>query len=89
MFPMFLLFAFIIGLYLDRKNINTMDQLKSMEMSHRFLNTADIKSQEFQLIQTEMILQGLKAIQEGKPFDILELHKKFEEYRNKWSYHQV
>ena len=62
MFPIFLTGAFIIGYYLDVKNITTMDQMKSVEVSQRFLNIANIKTQEFELLQTEMVLKGLDAL---------------------------
>lgn len=86
MFPVFLLGAFAIGYYLDIKNINSMDQLKSIEMSQRYLNTGNIKTQEFDLMMTEVLLEGIKAIQEGKPFDTSLLHQKYSEYKKKWSF---
>ena len=86
MFPFFLLGAYGIGFYLDKKDINSMDTLKSNEMQQRFLNTGNLKSQEFQLLQTEMLLEGFRAIQEGNSFDITQLQKRYNEYKNKWSY---
>lgn len=83
--PVFLLGAFIIGYYLDIKNINTMDQLKSNEMSQRFLNTGNLKQQEFELMQTEMLLKGFKAIQEGRELDFSEIWQKYEDYKKRWA----
>ncbi len=39
-FPFLLLGAFIVGYFLDIYNINTMDTLKSNEITHRFLTTS-------------------------------------------------
>jgi hypothetical protein len=86
MFPIFFMGAFIIGYYLDIKNITTMDQMKSVEMSQRFLNIANIKTQEFDLLQTEIILKGLESLREGKPVDFSELKTRYEEYRKKWAF---
>lgn len=83
-FPFLLLGAFIIGYFLDIYNINTMDILKSNEITHRFLTTSDIKTQEFQLLQTEIILEAIKAIQENKKLDPNDLLKKYENYYRKW-----
>ncbi|MFX0041581.1 MAG: hypothetical protein ACFE8L_01600 [Candidatus Hodarchaeota archaeon] len=86
MFPIFFMGAFIIGYYLDIKNITTMDQMKSVEMSQRFLNIANIKTQEFDLLQTEIILKGLESLREGKPVDFSELKTRYDEYKKKWAF---
>ena len=83
-FPFLLLGAFIIGYFLDIYNINTMDTLKSNEITQRFLTTSDIKTQEFQLLQTEIILEAIRAIQENKKLDPNELLKKYDNYYRKW-----
>ena len=83
--PIPLLITLVIGYYMDRYNINTMDSMKSIEMTHRFLNTGDIKSQEFQIIQTQMILKALQSMKEGKDFDSAELEEKYHEYLKKWT----
>lgn len=83
-FPFLLLGAFIIGYFLDIYNINTMDTLKSNEITHRFLTTSDMKTQEFQLLQTEIILEAIKAIQENEKLDPNDLLKKYENYYKKW-----
>ncbi|TFF89873.1 MAG: hypothetical protein EU548_05895 [Promethearchaeota archaeon] len=80
-FPFLILCTYLIGYYLDIKNVNTIDQLKSNEMTHRFLNTSDIKSQEFQLLITEMLI---RALQKGETFDSSVLREKYEEYKKKW-----
>ncbi|MCK4380865.1 MAG: hypothetical protein KAW51_06960 [Candidatus Lokiarchaeota archaeon] len=83
-FPFLLLGAFIVGYFLDIYNINTMDTLKSNEITQRFLTTSDMKTQEFQLLQTEIILEAIKAIQENKKLDPSDLLKKYDNYYRKW-----
>jgi hypothetical protein len=62
-----------------------MDSMKSIEMTHRFLNTGDIKAQEFQMIQTQMMLKALQAMKEGKEFNPAELEDKYNAYLKKWT----
>ena len=80
-FPIFLVITFIIGYYLDIRNIKTMDSLKSIEMTQRFLNTSDIKNQEFHLMLTSVLIT---AIKQGKEIDPEILLEKYEEYKKKW-----
>ena len=83
-FPLLLLGAFVVGYFMDIYNINTMDTLKANEIGHRYLTTSDLKSQEFQLLQTEIVLEALKAIQEKKDLDPKDLLRKYELYFRKW-----
>ena len=83
-FPVLLLGTFVIGYFMDIYNINTMDTLKANEIGHRYLTTSDLKSQEFQLLQTEIVLEALKAIQEEKQLDPKDLLKKYDLYFRKW-----
>ncbi len=83
-FPILLLFTYVIGYFLDVFNINTMDVLKSNEVSQRFLTTSDLKTQEFQLLQTELILEALKAVKENSKLDPKELLSKYDLYFKKW-----
>ena len=83
-FPVLLLGAFVIGYFMDIYNINTMDSLKSNEIGNRYLTTSDLKSQEFQLLQTEIVLEALKAIQEERQLDPKDLLKKYNLYFRKW-----
>ena len=83
-FPILLVGAFVIGYFMDIYNINTMDKLKANEISHRYLTTSDMKGQEFQLLQTEIVLEALKAIQEERELDPKDLLKKYELYFRKW-----
>jgi len=83
-FPFLLFVAFIIGYFMDIYNINTMDILKSNEITHRYLTTNDLKTQEFQLLQTEIILDAIQAIQENKKLDPKDLLQKYDAYYRKW-----
>ena len=83
-FPVLLLGTFVIGYFMDIYNINTMDKLKANEIGNRFLTTSDLKSQEFQLLQTEIVLEALKAIQEERQLDPKDLLRKYDLYYRKW-----
>ena len=83
-FPVLLLGTFVIGYFMDIYNINTMDKLKANEIGNRYLTTSDIKSQEFQLLQTEIVLEALKAIQEDRQLDPKDLLKRYDPYFRKW-----
>ncbi len=83
-FPILLLGTFIIGYFMDIYNINTMDKLKANEIGNRYLTTSDMKGQEFQLLQTEIVLEALKAIQEERQLDPKDLLKKYDLYFRKW-----
>ena len=83
-FPVLLLGTFVIGYFMDIYNINTMDKLKANEIGNRYLTTSDLKSQEFQLLQTEIVLEALKAIQEDRQLDPKDLLKKYDPYFRKW-----
>ncbi len=84
LFPCILFGAYILGYIMDKSNINTMDQLKTLEMAHRYLNTGDFKLNEFHMIQTEVFGEWIKSIQENKPLDLDILKKKYNEFLKKW-----
>jgi len=86
MFPIFLLGAYIIGYYLDIKNITTMDVLKTNEISNRFLNKADQKRQEFELMMMEVLLEGINKLNSEKKIDTSELMEKYRDYKNRWTF---
>ena len=69
---------------MDIYNINTMDRLKADEVGNRYLTTGDLKNQEFQLLQTEIVLEALKAMQEDHKLDPGDLLKKYDLYFRKW-----
>ncbi|MCP4761067.1 MAG: hypothetical protein GY870_04745 [archaeon] len=74
----------LIGYLLDKHNINSMDSLKSSEMVHRFLNTGDQKNQEFQLLQTQILLEAMQAMQNDEKIDLESIQNKYDDYRKKW-----
>lgn len=70
-----------MGYFLDIKNINTMDNLKTSEIQQRFLNTRDLKIQEFHILQLKIIIKALK----DDSFDIDNYSNKlYKEYYKKW-----
>jgi C4-dicarboxylate transporter len=79
-FPFILLATFLIGLFLDKKNINLEDYRKSIEMHARKLNLEDIKQQEFQLMQTIFIIKALR-----ENIDEEDLISEYRKYKDKWS----
>ena len=84
-FPLLLLGAFGIGFYLNKYTITSEDALKSNEMINRYLNTGDIKNQEFQLLQTTLLLQALNARSREDEFDAeKELEDAYRQYLEKW-----
>ncbi len=82
--PFLLLATVFVGYFLDRNNINSQDSLKSNEMAHRFLNTGDFKNQEFQILQTRILLEALKSLKEGKNIEFTEIEEKYNNYVKKW-----
>lgn len=58
-----------------------MDFLKLIEMTQRFLNTSDMKNQEFHIMLTGALIEVLK---EDKDFNPETLLVKYDEYRKKW-----
>ncbi len=83
-FPALILATIVIGYFMDKHDITAEDSLKSNEMANRFLNTGDIKMQEFQLLQTNILLEALKTLQQNQTINLGELQKKYEEYAKKW-----
>ena len=84
LFPALILVALGIGYYMDKYNITVEDALKSSEMVNRFINVGDIKGQEFSMFQTEIVLEALQAMQEGKPVNVAALREKYDQYLKKW-----
>ena len=81
-FPLLLVLTFIIGYYLDVRNIKTMDSLKSLEMTHRVLNTGDLKNQEFHIMLTSVLIEALR---QGKDFNLDILLNEYNKYKQKWT----
>ncbi len=84
LFPVLLVATLWLGFYMDKHNIIAQDSLKTADMANRFLNTGDVKAQEFQLLQTEILLEALQALQDKRPIDAAALRQKYETYMQKW-----
>ena len=82
--PILFLATILLGYLLDTLNINTQDNRKSNEMTHRFLLKSDLKSQEFQLMQTRFLIEALQAMKEGKDIDLSILDEKYLQYQKNW-----
>ena len=82
--PIALVGTIFLGYFLDRLDISTQDQIKSNEMANRFLLTSDVKSQEFQLLQTQILLQALQALKDRQDIDIEKLMGSYQDYLAKW-----
>ena len=78
LFPVLLTITYLIGYYMDIKNINTMDRLKSNEMANRFLNTGDVKSQEFQLLLFTTLIEALKNEGDFDPDVLLDKYARYQ-----------
>ncbi len=84
LFPVLLFVTLWLGYYMDKHNIIAQDSLKTADMANRYLNTGDVKAQEFQLLQTEILLDALTALQDKRPIDAGVLRQKYETYMKKW-----
>lgn len=82
--PIALVGTIFLGYIMDKMDISTQDQRKSNEMTHRFLLTSDIKNQEFQLLQTKMLLKAMQDLKENKDIDIDALMDEYQHYLDKW-----
>lgn len=85
-FPIILLGILIIGYFMDVYNVNTIDMIKTNEIQHRYLNTRDMKIQEFQILQLKILSKIIKNNKDGFNIDFDEISKKYyKEYYDKWS----
>ncbi|MCF2140676.1 MAG: hypothetical protein K9W44_11535 [Candidatus Lokiarchaeota archaeon] len=82
--PIALIGTILLGYFLDKLDITTQDQRKSNEMTHRFLLTSDLKNQEFQLLQTKILLMALQNVKDKKDIDIERLMDEYQIYLDKW-----
>ena len=83
--PSALFLVLFIGYFMDKSNVVTMDQLKTFEMTHRYLNTADMKNNEFRFLLIETLGEWMKAFQENRPIDLGLLKKKNDKFKEKWN----
>ena len=84
LFPAILFGAFLIGLFMDKSNVTTMDQMKTIEMTFRYLNIADFKNNDFRMLQMEIMFEWLNSINDKKPLDQNILKEKYKEFLKKW-----
>ena len=85
LFPIAIFGAFGIGYLMDKTNVTTMDHRKTIEMTHRYLTTADFKNNEFTKILIESIVECFKALQENKSIDPDIVEKKYKKFLKKWN----
>lgn len=83
-FPGVIFATYLLGLFMDKRNIVSDDSVKANDMTNRFLNIADIKYQEFQLVQFSALLDALQSIQENKKVDKEKLLEYYSHYLDKW-----
>jgi len=77
--------SIFLGYLMDKSSIATTDHMKTLEMTSRFVNTADIKSYEFWMVIMEVFFKWMTSIQEGKPLDRNEIEKEYIKFLKKWS----
>jgi len=82
LFLIFLLGAFFLGYYLEKKGIRTHETLKAVEMTHRYVTIADKKRYEFEIILFSTLLE---AIKKKDKFDMSILEKRYKNHLKKWS----
>lgn len=85
LFPIVLFGAYLMGYFLDKSNVLTMDQQKTIEMTHRYLNTADLKEYEFWFVIITAIFKWIESIQKEKPINFEELKNEYDKFFKKWS----
>ena len=85
LFPIALLSAFFVGYFMDKSNITATDHMKTLEMTSRYINTADLKSYEFWLVIMEVIFKWMTSIQDGNPLNRDEIRKEYIKFLKKWS----
>lgn len=84
-FPIIFIGAFFIGYFMDKSNIVSMDALKSVDMSHRYLNVADLKNNDFRFLMMKAMFEWMKGIQENKPINFDDLEKEYKKFLKKWN----
>ena len=84
LFPILLFSAFLVGYYMDVKNVTTQDIIKTNEIAHRFLLTSDLKTQEFQLLLVKNILESFQDIQNNRQINTDHLMEEYKKYQKRW-----
>lgn len=85
LFPIALFGAFIIGYILDKSNVVTMDNMKTIEMNSRYVNKGDKKSYEFWHSIMCTFFVWMESMQKNEPLDKEKLKIEYEKFLKKWS----
>ena len=83
-FPCIFFGAFALGYLMDKSNVVTMDQRKTVEMSHRYINKQDYKANEFSIVLITALFKWMESIQNKEPIDFMELKKEYKKFTDKW-----
>ncbi|KKM92295.1 hypothetical protein LCGC14_1219830 [marine sediment metagenome] len=83
--PVVMFGSIFLGYIMDKSNITATDHMKTLEMTSRYINTADLKSYEFWMVIMKVFFKWMTSIQEGKPLDKDEIKKKYVKFLKKWS----
>ena len=84
-FPAILFGTFLIGLFLDKSNIISTDTIKTVEMTHRYLNVADFKNNDFRILMMKTMFEWMKSIQDNKPMNYDNLKEEYDKFLKKWN----
>lgn len=84
-FPCIFFCTFIIGYFMDKSNIITMDQIRTVDMTHRYLNVADFKNNDFRILVMKTFFEWIKSIQENKPINFDNFKKEYNKFLKKWN----
>ena len=75
--PISILATYFLGYMLDKSGVNTAEKTKDIEMTHRVLNIADTKQQEFHIMK-------MRCYFEAKGWDSKIIDGNYKEYRRGW-----
>lgn len=85
LFPCVLFCTFVIGYFMDKSNIVTTDSIKTVEMTHRYLNVADFKKNDFSILMMKTVFEWIKSIQDNKPMNFDILKEEYDKFLKKWN----
>ena len=87
----FMLFPFVIfgsvflGYIMDKTNVSVIDTMKTLDMTARFINVADLKSYEFWRVNMIFTFKLVKSIMDGKEISFDEWENEYQKFIKKWS----
>ena len=85
MFPVAIFGSVFLGYIIDKGNIAVIDTMKTLDMTARFVNKADLKSYEFWHVLMNVFFEWMTSIQEGKPLKKDEMNKEYLKFLKRWS----